>query len=96
MQYHLNGFHSGDPAIAVGDVPAVRDAVDVLIVGCGLAGLTLAAQLAAFPEISTMITDRKSGPLEFGQADGVAWRVARSRCSRRSALRRKSSRKVTG
>lgn len=74
MQYHLNGFHSGDPAIAVADVPAVRDAVDVLIVGCGPAGLTLAAQLAAFPEISTMITDRKSGPLEFGQADGVACR----------------------
>ena len=74
MQYHLNGFHSGDPAIAVGDVPAVRDAVDVLIVGCGPAGLTLAAQLAAFPEIRTMITDRKSGPLEFGQADGVACR----------------------
>jgi len=48
--------------------------VDVLIVGCGPAGLTLAAQLSAFAEIKTMITDRKSGPLKVGQADGIACR----------------------
>lgn len=76
MQYHLNGFRSGDPSIADGiklDATSPK-AVDVLIVGCGPAGLTLAAQLAAFPDIVTMITDRKSGPLQVGQADGVACR----------------------
>ena len=76
MQYHLNGFHSGDPAMSR---PAkLRDhkpeEVDVLIVGCGPAGLTLAAQLSAFPDITTRITERKSGPLLVGQADGIACR----------------------
>jgi len=76
MQFHLNGFHSGDPAIAdaAEDARTRPDAVDVLIVGCGPAGLTLAAQLAAFPEITTRIVERKSGPLEVGQADGIACR----------------------
>lgn len=76
MQYHLNGFRSGDPSVAA---PAAKrapppDAADVLIVGCGPAGLTLAAQLSAFADIHTRIVERKSGPLEVGQADGVACR----------------------
>ncbi len=83
MQYHLNGFNPGNPAIAApAEAPDVtdrregspRDAVDVLIVGCGPAGLTLAAQLAAFPSIKTRIVDLKLGPLRIGQADGVACR----------------------
>lgn len=76
VQYHLNGFRSGDPAVADGlDTSAVVSSdVDVLIVGCGPAGLTLAAQLSAFPQITTRITERKSGPLEIGQADGIACR----------------------
>ncbi|WP_439141654.1 FAD-dependent monooxygenase [Planktotalea sp.] len=76
MQYHLNGYKSGDPSIAIErDAPSQRpDVVDVLIVGCGPAGLTLATQLSAFPEITTMITDRKPGRLEVGQADGLACR----------------------
>ena len=76
MQYHLNGYRNGDPSIAERHEsgPARSDAVDVLIVGCGPAGLTLAAQLSAFPEIKTRIVDRKPGPLEVGQADGVACR----------------------
>ncbi len=74
MHYHLNGFHTGDPAIQPHARRKKTDAVDVLIVGCGPAGLTLAAQLAAFPEISTRIVERKSGPLEVGQADGIACR----------------------
>jgi len=45
--------------------------VDVLIVGCGPADLTLAAQLAAFPEINTRIIEQKPGPIEKGQADGI-------------------------
>src|SRR5450755_3238538 len=49
--------------------------VDVLVIGCGPAGLTLAAQLAAFPDIKTQIVDQKSGPLLLGQADGIACRT---------------------
>ncbi|APE44489.1 phenol 2-monooxygenase [Sulfitobacter alexandrii] len=75
MQYHLNGYRTGDPAISPAvDRPAARDAVDVLIVGCGPAGLTLAAQLSCFADITTRIVDRKAGPLEVGQADGIACR----------------------
>jgi len=78
MQFHLNGFHPGDPDIKTQpSTPAPAgpsDEVDVLIVGCGPAGLTLAAQMAAFPAIKTRIFEQKSGPLELGQADGVACR----------------------
>ena len=76
MQYHLNGYRSGDPSVAKpADNPTQEgDAADILIIGCGPAGLTLAAQLSAFPDIDTRIVERKSGPLEVGQADGVACR----------------------
>lgn len=80
MQYHLNGFRAGDPEILEaapgrGDVQGpLPDTVDVLIVGTGPAGLTLAAQLAAFPEIATRVVERRSGPLEKGQADGISCR----------------------
>ena len=78
MQYHLDGFRPGDPAVQPAQTPAVEGAVpgrvDVLIVGCGPAGLTLAAQLAQFGDISTRIVERKDGPLEKGQADGVSCR----------------------
>lgn len=76
MQYHLNGFRTGDPSVSPASEGAGMDAdaVDVLIVGCGPAGLTLAAQLAAFPDIKTMIVERKDGPLQVGQADGLACR----------------------
>ena len=83
MQFHLNGFEPGDPEISdpaqrsapSGSSGAVPEQVDVLIVGCGPAGLVLAAQLAAFPDIKTRIVDRRPGPLELGQADGVACRT---------------------
>lgn len=76
MQFHLNGFHTGDPAISqAGPVDHEPDTVDVLIVGCGPAGLTLAAQLARFPSIRTRIVERKDGPLTLGQADGIACRT---------------------
>ncbi|MCZ4260632.1 FAD-dependent monooxygenase [Limimaricola sp. G21655-S1] len=75
MQYHQEGFRPGDPAVAPAfDHASSRDRVDVLIVGCGPAGLTLAAQLSRFPDITTRIVERKSGPLEAGQADGLACR----------------------
>jgi len=83
VQFHLNGFEPGDPEIsdparrlspsgAVGSVPGE---VDVLIIGCGPAGLTLAAQLSAFADIKTCIIEQKSGPLRLGQADGIACRT---------------------
>jgi phenol 2-monooxygenase len=83
MQFHLNGFRSGNPEIFepaeqynVSELSdALPEEVDVLIVGCGPTGLTLAAQLVAFPEIKTRIVDQKSGRLLVGQADGVACRT---------------------
>src|SRR5262252_1400919 len=82
MQFHLSGFRTGDPNISEpaeqhgGTTPnTLSDTVDVLIVGCGPAGLTLAAQLAAFHDIKTVIVEQKSGRLLLGQADGVACRT---------------------
>lgn len=83
MQFHLNGFEPGDPEIsdpsqrqpASGSSGTVPAEVDVLIVGCGPAGLTLAAQLSAFRDIRTCIVEQKPGPLLRGQADGVACRT---------------------
>lgn len=80
MQFHLNGFRTGDPEVAVCPKPipnhdTLPEQVDVLIVGCGPAGLTLAAQLSAFPEIDVLIVEQKAGPLELGQADGIACRT---------------------
>ena len=83
MQFHLNGFEPGDPEIfdrserypASGARGAVPEEVDVLIVGCGPAGLTLAAQLSAFPDIKTCIVEQKSGRMQLGQADGIACRT---------------------
>lgn len=80
MQYHLDSFQPGDPDIA--DAAPGRplldrdfhEPVDVLIVGCGPAGLTLAAMLSAYPGIKTRIVERKSGPIEKGQADGISCR----------------------
>lgn len=74
MQFHLNGFQSGDPAHSGTIKDALPEEVDVLIVGCGPTGLTLAAQLSAFPSIRTRIIEQKAGPLQLGQADGVACR----------------------
>ena len=77
MQYHLNGFRPGDPEVFPSDRPAqgpLPEEVDVLIVGCGPAGLTLAAQLAHVPGIAARIVERKPGPMEKGQADGISCR----------------------
>jgi phenol 2-monooxygenase len=81
MQFYLDGYRTGDPLTerphpSVADRPeGLPEDVDVLIVGCGPAGLVLAAQLANFPDIRTAVIDRRDGPLEVGQADGVACRT---------------------
>ena len=79
MQFHLNGFRPGDPDIheplpGTTTDEAMPAEVDVLIVGCGPAGLTLAAYLSAFPSIKTRIVEMRTGPLERGHADGVSVR----------------------
>jgi phenol 2-monooxygenase len=81
MQFYLNGYRPGDPSIqeahpSVAELPkGLPDEADVLIVGCGPAGLVLAAQMSNFPDIRTAVIDRKNGPLAVGQADGVACRT---------------------
>lgn len=83
MQYHLNGFKPGnyqipDSAREPASPPPMVDLpteVDVLIVGCGPAGLALARQLAEFADITTCIVEQKPGPLLFGQADGISCRT---------------------
>src|SRR6478609_2410469 len=81
MQFYLNGYKTGDPFIedphpSVAERPGgLPENADVLIIGCGPAGLVLAAQMANFPDIRTVVIDRKDGPLEVGQADGVACRT---------------------
>jgi phenol 2-monooxygenase len=83
LQFHLNGFEPGDPEIfdtsrrfpASGRAGPLPPEVDVLIVGCGPAGLTLAAQLSAFADVRTCLVEQKDGRLLRGQADGIACRT---------------------
>src|SRR3954462_8996925 len=81
MQFYLDGYRPGDPFVerphpSVADRPeGLPEEVDVLIVGCGPAGMVLAGQLASFPDIRAGILDPRDGPLEVGQADGVAVRT---------------------
>lgn len=83
MQYHLNGFKPGNyqvpdetrepyPAPPIADLP---NEVDVLIIGTGPAGLTMARQLSVFSDIKTCIVDMAPGPLLFGRADGISCRT---------------------
>ena len=80
-QFYVDGYAPGDPFVsaphpaAAERPPSVPETADVLVVGCGPAGLVLAAQLANFPDIDTVVVDRRDGPLEVGQADGVACRT---------------------
>ncbi len=72
MQFYLNGYTPGDPDVRKEKLP---DVVDVLVVGNGPAGTLLAAQLSNFPNISTRLIERREGPLQVGQADGIACRT---------------------
>lgn len=81
VQFYLDGYRTGDPFVedphpsVLGRPGGLPEITDVLIVGCGPAGLVLAAQLANFPDIRTVVVDRQDGPLQVGQADGVACRT---------------------
>jgi len=73
MQFHLNGFKLGnyqipDSARTPYPNPPIKtlpSEVDVLIIGTGPAGLTLARQMAEFSDIQTCIVDMAPGPLLF-------------------------------
>ena len=83
MQFHLNGFKPGnyqvpDAARKPYPDPPIRnlpEQVDVLVIGTGPAGLTMARQMSEFDDISTCIVDMTSGPLLFGRADGISCRT---------------------
>jgi phenol 2-monooxygenase (NADPH) len=81
VQFYLNGYKPGDPDIldeapgARNQSPGLPETVDVLVVGSGPAGTVLAAQLSTVPAIRTRLIERRGGPLELGQADGVACRT---------------------
>ncbi len=81
MQFHLNGYTPGDPDLHAAAPGAAQrplslpETADVLIIGSGPAGTLLAAQLASFPGIHTRLVERRDGPLQVGQADGVACRT---------------------
>ncbi|MEY2622074.1 MAG: 3-(3-hydroxy-phenyl)propionate/3-hydroxycinnamic acid hydroxylase [Pseudomonadota bacterium] len=83
MQFYKDGFRGGNPDIkqaapnrrSRGMHEPLPEQVDVLIVGTGPAGLCLAAQLAQFPEISTMVTERMASNIIKGKADGINTRT---------------------
>ena len=79
MQFYKHGFRGGNPDVKPaapnrrnrGLNEPLPEKVDVLIAGTGPAGLCLAAQLAQFPEIDTMIIERMSSNIIKGKADGI-------------------------
>ncbi len=83
MQFYKNGFRGGNPDIHPaapnrrnrGLNEPLPEQVDVLISGTGPAGLCLAAQLAQFPDIETLIVERMTGNIIKGKADGINTRT---------------------
>jgi phenol 2-monooxygenase len=83
MQFYKDGFRGGNPDIKQaapnrrnrGVNEPLPEKVDVLIAGTGPAGLCLAAQLAQFPQIDTMIIERMASNIVKGKADGINTRT---------------------
>ena len=83
MQFYKNGFRGGSPDIKQaapnrrnrGTNEPLPEKVDLLISGTGPAGLCLAAQLAQFPEINTLIVERMPANIIKGKADGINTRT---------------------
>lgn len=83
MQFYKDGFRGGNPDVKQaapnrrnrGVNEPLPEQVDVLIAGTGPAGLCLAAQLAQFPEIETMIIERMPCNIIKGKADGINTRT---------------------
>jgi phenol 2-monooxygenase (NADPH) len=83
MQFYKDGFRGGNPDVKQaapnrrnrGVNEPLPEQVDVLIAGTGPAGLCLAAQLARFPEIETMIVERMPCNIIKGKADGINTRT---------------------
>ena len=83
MQFYKNGFRGGNPDIQQaapnrrnrGPHEPLPEKVDVLIAGTGPAGLCLAAQLAQFGDIETMIVERMPANIIKGKADGINTRT---------------------
>lgn len=83
MQFYKDGFRGGNPDVRQaapgrrnrGANEPLPEKVDVLIAGTGPAGLCLAAQLAQFPEIETMIVERMPTNIIKGKADGINTRT---------------------
>ncbi|HRH87171.1 MAG TPA: FAD-dependent monooxygenase [Rubrivivax sp.] len=83
MQFYKDGFRGGNPDVKQaapnrrnrGTNEPLPEQVDVLIAGTGPAGLCLAAQLAQFPEIETMIVERMPCNIVKGKADGINTRT---------------------
>jgi phenol 2-monooxygenase (NADPH) len=83
MQFYKDCFRGGSPDLKQaapnrrnrGINEPLPDQVDVLIAGTGPAGLCLAAQLAQFPDIETMIVERMPCNIIKGKADGINTRT---------------------
>lgn len=77
MQFHHHGYVSEDPRIkdaqgtGIDRAADLPDAIDVLIIGAGPAGMLLAAQLSQYPTLTTRIIEQRDGRLPVGQADGI-------------------------
>ena len=101
MQFYLNGYTPGDPDVCAPAPGAetraaagLPDAVDVLIVGSGPAGTLLAAQLAAFPGISTGSSSAATARSRWVKQ--TASPAARLKCSRLSVWVRSPCARPTG
>lgn len=89
VQFYLDGFRPGDPFVqqphlsAAGRTTELPETADVVIIGCGPAGLVLAAQLASSPTFTPWSWTGGMGL--WRSAKPTASPAAPWRCSRHSA-----------